>query len=73
VSKSVTKWSEGLRKKVSLIIRRYTDHIKIYMLLSYSFGYVIFHLIYVCMFYMLLFNFVYYVFSLLCLCIFIIM
>ena len=73
MSKSVMKWSEGLRKRGSVIIRRYTDHMKFYMLLSYSFGYVMFHRIYVCMFCMLLFNFVYYVFLLLCLCIFIIM
>jgi hypothetical protein len=54
MSKIVAKWSVGLRKRVSVIIRRYTDHMKFYMLFSYSFGYVMFYRIFVCMFCMLL-------------------
>ena len=30
VSTSVVKWNEGLRNKVSIIIRRHTDHMKFY-------------------------------------------
>jgi hypothetical protein len=71
VSTSVVKWSEGLRSRVSIIIRRCADH-DVLLLLSYSFGFIVFRCIYGCMFCMLLFNFVYYVFFLLCLCIIII-
>jgi len=74
VPTSVVKWSEDLSDKVSIIIRRYIDHMKIavYMvvsfnhILSYSYGSVLYHCIYGCMFCMLLFNFVSYVFLLLC-------
>jgi len=52
------KWSEGLRNRVSIVIRPY----EVLLLLSYSFGSVVFHYIYGCMFCMLLFNFVHYVF-----------
>jgi len=45
VSTSVVKWSEGLSNKVSIIIRRYIDHMKVtaygcffYHIISYSFG-----------------------------------
>jgi len=68
----VVKWSEGLRNRVSIIIRRYTDHMKFYCffhILLVLLCFTVHNYIYGCMFCMLLFNFVYYVFFLLCLCI----
>ena len=78
VSTSVVKWSKGLSNTVSAIIRRYI-YIYIYIyevcclygcffyhIHLYSFGSILYHCIYGCMFCMLLFNFVYYVFLLLC-------
>ena len=62
MSTSVVKWIEGLRNKVSVIIGRYTDHIKlhcffhIFLVLFYIRLYVLY----------VLFNFVYYIFLLLC-------
>ena len=66
------KCSEGLSDRVSIIIRRYTDHMQFaaYMAVcyitffSYSFGSILYHCIYGCMFCVFLFNFVNYVFLL---------
>jgi hypothetical protein len=56
----VVKCSEGLRNRVSIIIRRYTDHMNFA-----AFGSILHRCVYCCMFCMILFNFVNYVFLLL--------
>jgi len=61
VSKSVVKWSEGLRNRVSIVIRRYTDRMELYCF----FRTILYHCIYGCMFCVFLFNFVCYVLLLL--------
>jgi hypothetical protein len=80
VSTCVVKWCEGLSNRVHIIIRRYISY-EVCCLYGYfayhiflgSFGSILYHCIYCCLFYMLLFNFVHYVFLLLCLCILIVM
>jgi hypothetical protein len=64
VSTSVVKWSEGLRNRVSIIIRRYTDNMKFYGFFRIILV-LLFHCICDCMCCMLVFNFVYYVFLML--------
>ena len=74
MSASVVKWNEDLSNRVSIIIRRSIDQVKFgtYMavsfipIFSYSFGSILYHCIYGCVFCMLLFNFLNYVFLLLC-------
>jgi hypothetical protein len=60
------KWSERLMNRVSIIIKRYTDHMKFYSFFHFLLV-LLCITVYGCMFCMLLFNFVYYVFLLLCL------
>ena len=65
MSKIVVKWSEGLSNRMSIIIRRYTDHIWVFHLshffpyFSFSFS-ILYYCIYGCRFCILLFNFVNY-------------
>ena len=70
MSTSVVKWSEGLSNRVSIIIRRYIDHLRItaYMAFRLSHFLVLFYIIVymVVCFFVLLYNFVNYVFLLLC-------
>ena len=56
------KWSEDLRNRVSVIIRRYTDNMKFYCFVHTL---LVLFCIYGCMLCMFIFNFVYYIFLLL--------
>jgi len=61
VSTNVIKWSEGLSNRVSIIVRRYVDHMRFaaYMAVSfitffsYYFGSILYHCVYGCTFCML--------------------
>ena len=71
------KWSEGLSNMVSIIVRRYEVcclyGLFVYHILSCSFGSILYHCVYGCMFCVFLFNSINYVFLLLCLCVLIVM
>jgi len=67
MSTSVAKWVESLRNRVSIISRRYTDHMKFY-----CFCHIVLVLLCIVI-YIYIFHFVYYIFLLLYLYIFIVM
>jgi hypothetical protein len=62
VKRSVVKWSEVLVNRVSIVIRRYTDHTRfaVYFIFFVS---ILYHCINSCVLCLLLFNYVNYVFS----------
>ena len=60
------KWCECLRNKVSYHFYKIYRPYKVLRLLSYSFGSIVYHCIYGCVFCVFLFNSVFYVFLLLC-------
>ena len=68
MSTSLVKWSEGLRKRVFIIHRRYTDHMIFYL-------FICFYCVSLYMWLYILYAsiFLYYVFLFLCLCILIVM
>jgi len=73
VSTREVQWSEGHSNGVSIIIRRYIDHMTFTAYMAFSFiifldilGTNLYHCVYGCMFCMLQFNFVIYVFLYLC-------